>query len=264
MQQTEQHNDKRPPRLNLPFVRRKVDFGTWVYEHRSSILVTVIIYLLFAIAFVAADIVVERSKAQTEIAIDFSELEKLQEELRRAQEINRELNRVVQQNEPVRNVISNEHGLNEQLDDHRTDAKSIYEEAEKVQQQMRDNAADYALGLKEADKAAQRNEDKGGEKKTAKVRGNVSVSYSLFDPVRHARRLPVPAYMCEGGGEVVVNITVNPSGEVIDCSVDDACSEDNACLRSSALAKARQSSFNADPSAPAKQYGTISYLFVPQ
>lgn len=263
MPQIEQHNDKRPPRLNLPFTRRKVSFGVWVYEHRSSILVTVIIYLLFAIAFVAADIVVERSKAQTEIAIDFSELEKLQEELLRAQEINRELTRM-SYNAPVRNAISNEHGLNEQLDDHRTDAKSIYEEAEQVQQRMRDNAADYALGLQEADRAAQRNDDKGGEKKTARVMGNVSVSYSLTDPVRHARRLPVPAYMCEGGGEIVVNIVVNPSGEVVDCSVDEAYSEQNSCLRSAALEKARASRFNMDESAPAKQYGTISYVFVPQ
>lgn len=235
----------------------------WAYEHRGSILVTVIVYLLFGIAFVAADIVVESSKAQVEIAIDFSELEQLQEELKRAQEINRELSRVVD-NSPVRNAISNENALNEKLNDHRTDASRIYAEADAVQQRMRDNAADYQQGLAAADEAGRRNKNAEGEKKTAKVMGNVSVSYWLSDPIRHARKLPVPAYMCEGGGEVVVNITVNQSGDVIGCSIDESSSENNQCLRSAAEAKARESKFNADFSAPEKQYGIISYIFVPQ
>lgn len=235
----------------------------WAYMHRGAILITVAVYLLFGIAFVAADIVVERSMAQTEIILDFTDLEKIQEELERAKEINRELTRQMDDS-PVRNAISNENALNEQLDDHRTDAKSIYDEADRVQRDMRDNASDYELGLAAADAAARRNEEKGGEKKTTRVMGNVSVSYSLMDPIRHARKLPVPAYMCEGGGEVVVNITVNPSGEVIAASIDDSFSEPNSCLRSAALSKARASLFNADSSAPAKQEGTISYLFVPQ
>lgn len=263
MQQNRPNNSEKRPRLVLPFARKKVNFGMWAYEHRSSILVTVIIYLLFGIAFVAADIVVESSRAQTEIVLDFGELEQLQEDLKRAQELNRELSRVVD-NSPVRNVVSNENALNEHLDDHRTDAGKIYAEADAVQQRMRDNAANYELGLAEAKKAGERSEEKGGGEKSTRVMGNVSVSYSLMDPIRHAKRLPVPAYMCEGGGEVVVNITVNPSGDVIACSIDEAYSENNACLRSAALAKARVSKFNADASAPAKQEGTISYLFVPQ
>lgn len=263
MQQDKQQNNQKRPRLNLPFVKRKVDLGMWAYEHRGALMVTVIVYLLFGIAFVAADIVVERSQAQTEILLDFSELEQLQEELKRAQEINRELSREMDDS-PVRNAISNENALNEELNDRRTDAKSIYDEADRVQQRMRDNASDYEQGLAAADAAGRRTQEKEGENKTTRVMGNVSVSYSLTDPIRHAKRLPVPAYMCEGGGEVVVNITVNPSGEVIAASVDDAYSEQNACLRSAALSKARTSLFNADSSAPAKQYGTISYLFVPQ
>jgi TonB family protein len=240
-----------------------VDFGMWAYEHRGAILLSIIIYLLFGIAFVAADIVVERSQAQTVIALDFSELEQLQEELKRAQEINRELSRQVDAS-PVVNAISNEHGLNERLNDHRTDASSIYAEADAVQQRMRENASDYEMGLAAADEAGRRTEEKGGERKTSRVQGNVSVSYWLSEPVRHAVRLPVPAYMCEGGGEVVVNITVDPSGEVIDCSIDESYSENNSCLRRAALEKARVSKFNADSSAPARQQGTISYLFVPQ
>ena len=97
-----------------------------------------------------------------------------------------------------------------------------------------------------------------------KVKGKVTVSYSLKDPVRHALRMPVPAYMCQGGGEVVVNIVVNRNGEVLDAKIDEALSEQNTCLRQAALAKAAASVFNADSSAPARQRGTISYLFISQ
>ena len=36
------------------------------------------------------------------------------------------------------------------------------------------------------------------------------------------------------------------------------------CMRSSALGSARRSRFNIDDSAPARQQGTITYIFIPQ
>lgn len=50
------------------------------------------------------------------------------------------------------------------------------------------------------------------EHQDRKVKGRVTVSFSLTDPVRTSRYLAVPAYKCEGGGEVVVEITVNRGG----------------------------------------------------
>ena len=69
------------------------------------------------------------------------------------------------------------------------------------------------------------------------------------------------AYQCEGGGEVVVGITVNPSGEVVAAKV---ASGGDDCMREAALEAARNSLFNIDDSAPARQSGTITYLFIPQ
>ena len=88
-----------------------------------------------------------------------------------------------------------------------------------------------------------------------------TVSFSLTDPVRTRRYLEVPAYQCEGGGEVVVGITVNPSGEVVAAKV---ASGGDDCMREAALEAARNSLFNIDDSAPARQSGTITYLFIPQ
>lgn len=236
--------------------------GIWAYDHRVSILVTVVAYVLFGVAFVAADIIIERKNSQVEIMVDLTDLEALQEELERAQELNRLLNERYEQS-PTANKISNENALDENLDDHRTNAREIYSEADQVQQRIRDNAAEYALGLEKERQILDQHYE--GEKiENRKVRGNVTVSYSLSEPVRYAVKMPVPAYMCEGGGEVVVDIVVNPSGEVVDCRVNNALSEPNDCLREAALSKASASLFNADPSAPTKQRGTIEYRFIAQ
>ena len=250
------------PRLVLPFGRRKKDPAMWAYEHRTSILITVAAYVLFGVAFVAADVVVSKRETQSEILLDLTDLAELQKELERAQELNRMLNERYD-NADVSNRISNENALDDNLEDHRTDARSIYAEADRVQQSVRDNAADYALGL-ERERELLDQHYEGEQIENKRIRGNVTVSFSLSNPVRNAVRMPVPAYMCEGGGEVVVEITVNTSGEVIDCKVVERESTKNSCLREAALAKAGESLFNADPSAPARQKGTISYLFVAQ
>ena len=99
------------------------------------------------------------------------------------------------------------------------------------------------------------------EHQDRKVKGRVTVSFSLTDPVRTSRYLAVPAYKCEGGGEVVVEITVNRAGDVTNARVVEGGDE---CMRSSALGSARRSRFNIDDSAPARQQGTITYIFIPQ
>lgn len=263
MAETPQQN-KAPkrPKLNLPFVRRRVDVGVWAYDHRISILIVVAAYVLFGVAFVAADVVVSSKRSQVEILMDLTDLEALQEELRRAQELNKLLNERYD-NSPTANRISNENALDDNLEDHRTDASKIYSEADEVQQRIRDNAEAYALGL-EGERKILEERYEGEKIENRKVRGNVTVSFSLANPVRYAIKMPVPAYMCEGGGEVVVDIVVNTSGEVIDCKVNDALSAKNSCLREAALAKAGTSLFNADPTAPARQKGTIEYMFVAQ
>ena len=43
----------RPNRLKLPFDNRSQDIGTWAYDHRIGLCVTIIIYLLLGIGFFA-------------------------------------------------------------------------------------------------------------------------------------------------------------------------------------------------------------------
>ena len=260
---SENQKSTKRPKLNLPFKKKRFDPVIWVYEHRTAILATVLSYVLFGIAFVTADIVISRQSDEGEIMIDLTDLAKLQEELERAQELNRLLNEQYEDSE-VSNDISNENALDESLEDHRTDASQLYGEAERVQERVRQNAKAYQQGLEAERKLLDRHYEGEGEIANKKVKGRVTVSYSLKDPVRHALKMPVPAYMCQGGGEVVVNIEVNRNGDVLSAKIDESLSEPNACLKEAALSKASLSVFNADPSAPARQRGTITYLFISQ
>lgn len=88
---------------------------------------------------------------------------------------------------------------------------------------------------------------------------NSSVSYSLKD--RKDKHLPPPVYLCEENGKIVINITVNSSGAVINTSINKSASNSsNECLIDSALEYAKDARF--DSAAIANQIGTITYIFV--
>lgn len=90
------------------------------------------------------------------------------------------------------------------------------------------------------------------------VNTNSSVSYSLIN--RKDKYLPPPVYLCEESGKVVVNITVNSDGEVIDAYINNTSTSKNNCLTESALEYAKSARFSSDASKQ-KQLGSITYYF---
>lgn len=263
---TEQKKESRPPKLHLPFENKKSDIGEWAYDHRVGLCVTLIAYLVLAIAFVAAKIVVGPKPAIQGIVIDMKTLAELElEKMRLEQEVRQ---RQMAQSEAdwksVRNQYSNENASTERTGSERmSNDPSLQEKAEAIGDRMRANRDAYERGLAEERAIRERMGNNGTDESTpdTRAKGRVTVSFSLIDPVRMRRHLEVPAYQCEGGGEVVVNITVNPSGEVIAAKVQSGGDE---CMRQAALSAARNSLFNIDNNAPARQTGTITYLFIPQ
>ena len=257
--------EPRRPKLRLPFDNRREDAGEWAFDHRAGLCVTLIAYLLLAIAFVGAKIVVGGRPAAQGFYIDLQQLEQLAAEKER---LEREVRRR-QQQEPIdwksiRNDVSNENAkLDESLrDDRGTNTAALNDAADAAQERMRANREAYEQGLAEERAIRERRgKEDGAERQDRKVKGRVTVSFSLTDPVRTSRSLNIPAYRCEGGGDVVVEITVNRAGEVVNARVQSGGDE---CMRESALRAARVSRFNIDQSAPARQQGTITYIFIPQ
>ena len=248
----------RRPRLKLPFDNRKEDAGVWAYDHRIGLCVTIIAHLVLMIAFVSSKIVVGRRPHTQGMFIDLQTLAELEKERDRLEQQVRER----QQQDPidwksVQNQVSNENALNEKLrDDRGTNAAALNDAAAEAERRMQANREAYERAIRERNGAG-----KDEERQDRKVKGRVTVSFSLTDPVRTSRSLNIPAYRCEGGGDVVVEITVNRAGEVVNARVQSGGDE---CMRESALRAARVSRFNIDQSAPARQQGTITYIFIPQ
>ena len=87
---------------------------------------------------------------------------------------------------------------------------------------------------------------------------NSSISYSLVN--RTKIDIPPPIYLCEMGGKVVINITVNSKGTVTSTAFNNSSTTDNGCLVEHALEYAKASKFNAD-SSRSTQIGTITFIF---
>ena len=260
---TEKNGRKSParPRIRLPFDNRREDAGTWAYDHRIGLCVTLIAYLVLMIVFVSSKIVVGRRPSQQGMYVDLQSLAELERERDR-------LEREVREQDPVdwssiRNQASNENMLNEQLQDDRgTNTAELNRAAAEAEARMQANREAYEEGLAEERAIRERRgREEGSERQDRRVKGRVTVSFSLKNPVRTSRWLEVPAYRCEGGGEVVVDVTVNRAGEVTAARVAEGGDE---CMREAAIRAARASLFNIDSSAPVKQSGTITYIFIPQ
>lgn len=97
------------------------------------------------------------------------------------------------------------------------------------------------------------------QQKDQGVNRKSTMSYSLVD--RTDVYLPTPIYLCEVGGKIVINITVNAEGDVVDAYVNSSSTSSNECLIDHALEYAKQAKFNADPSKQS-QIGSITFLFI--
>lgn len=86
-----------------------------------------------------------------------------------------------------------------------------------------------------------------------------TISYSLSN--RKKIYIPVPVYLCEVDGKVVINITVNANGNVTDTYVNTSSNTSNACLIKHALEYAEKSKFSSDDS-KASQIGSITFNFI--
>lgn len=267
----------RPPRIALPFEqrRRKGDAGDWVYRHRVGLLVTVVLYLIAAIMFISYKIVINGNQTATMYIdlVDPNEPEPVKPEEveppKPAEQID------AGQYERVMNRASDQNSkLTSLKDDRGTQTQELYEEAKRVQEQLAAGQQAFREGMDEL--AAMSKRQRGGaqsptspasmskssssKRQTVKVQGNVTVSYDLAG--RMATYLHVPAYQCREGGTVVVGITVNRNGEVVNAAVEKA--SPGECIASRAVQAALASTFNADAGAPDKQRGTITYVFVAQ
>ena len=145
-------------------------------------------------------------------------------------------------------------------DDRHKNPNQVYDEARELQRKL-DASRAAALREQGSDDVAANNENLPKEN-AQQYQGPSVISYTLDG--RKAISLPVPAYKCQGGGDVSVQITVNRKGYVVAAQVIESVSSSDECIVRSAIAAAKRSRFRASTTAPEKQVGEIVYRFIAQ
>jgi hypothetical protein len=92
--------------------------------------------------------------------------------------------------------------------------------------------------------------------------GESNIVYYLEN--RYHLSLPVPVYLAQGGGQVIVDIAVNKNGRVVGASARKDESIRDEQIYFYAEIAASKTVFNANPAAPDIQKGTIHYTFIAQ
>lgn len=85
-------------------------------------------------------------------------------------------------------------------------------------------------------------------------------SFNLNGRSIGAGGLPRPAYTIQEEGRIVINITVDPKGNVLFAEIGKGTNIDNTSMRKSALDAAKRAKFNSISGAN-NQSGTITYLY---
>ncbi len=93
-------------------------------------------------------------------------------------------------------------------------------------------------------------------------KGKSNIHYFLAN--RYHARLPIPVYLAQGGGEIIVDIVVARNGRVLNAAPRSNPNIADLTILAYAKQAAEKTWFNADASAPEKQKGTITYNFVAQ
>ncbi|WP_417871844.1 hypothetical protein [Winogradskyella sp.] len=124
------------------------------------------------------------------------------------------------------------------------------------------NSNAYALNSEETESYKKLQEELNKRLENKKLadehaKSKSTLTYSLTG--RIMQDYDIPRYLCETGGKIVVNITVNEKGIVTDASINGSSNSSNQCLINRALEYAKEALF--DTSSKTKQIGTITFMF---
>lgn len=236
-------------------------------DDKAGLYLTIIFHLVIIIVLLVYSIGLQVSK-ETSFVLDFTKYEELEKEQKEAElkrSVSEELDELIAAGRKgtPRNVTVNR-SSSALKDDRHSNPNEVYDDARRLQERL--NAS-----KEEAQKMEQEEEGISLEKKKKETKSDAapyqgpSVLSWTLDGYR-AISLNIPAYKCEGGGDVSVSIIVNKNGYVIGTKIIEGVSSEDRCLREYALKAAGTSRFMAKDKSnvPDRQVGEIVYRFIPQ
>ncbi|MGE0078953.1 MAG: energy transducer TonB [Bacteroidales bacterium] len=235
-------------------------------DHKVGILSTIIFHLLVLIAILFSKIETRKEYYGSTIEMEFEQpKEEKDEVLQKTVLLPKDVTNPDFESEAIKNyaVDASEKDLNPGLSDEKNiDADELYNEANRLKEQMQNNKQLYEEAQKSPEGIIPNTPEKNiPEQKKNQYKGPTVASYYLEG--RKAIRLPIPSYMCELGGQVVVNIEVAPDGRVVNADIDKVNSVSDECINDAAIDAAKRSLFTSS-TGRLKQKGSITYLFVKQ
>ena len=237
----------------------------------TAVMATIIIHLTVAVIFVSVKISALKREIVAEIILSIDE-EMPDEDMEKALELAK--SDQLQGISPEEMVNINKNIADKPLDlDPKEYEEMVREEMVRSgllnernlidQQKMAEEAGieDIIATPEEVKPQVTEKKEKPQEKGT--FRGPTRIFYDLAG--RHHVYLPIPSYKCEGAGQVMLAIVVDRSGNVLRAELASKLSTTrDQCLTETAVEHALKTKFNADQSAPEKQGGYLTFVFVSQ
>lgn len=241
-------------------------------RHKIGILSTILLHLVITTAFLVVSMRSKNVQQTNRIVLDFSQDEDMQKELEEMQKKEKmqaspkEFIKEMQQEYLGKTIPVNE------ADE--SDAKKSIEQMEsEIKKEL--GVSDYSerdTGTIQKIEPPKKKETPQIEKKKDFInekgepsvfRGATTISYNLKG--RQYLYIPTPQYQCEKGGKVTLDVVVNPKGYVLSAEPNYSKSQiSEECIIESATKAALTTRFDEKPGAPAKQPGTITFIFVAQ
>ena len=227
---------------------------------------TLVFHILLFSVFLLADIRIKGNVKEEEILIEFPDNIPEQEIPDDAEE------QLAEETVPLDNVNNTTNTASNRLARENTtstdkffddDYKKELEAAQQLRSNVSNQLSKEVVDMSELKMPVETTE--GMDKDSIKnviYAGESNIVYYLEN--RYHVSLPVPVYLAQGGGTVIVNIKVNRQGRVTEADPQANSSIHDEQIFLYAREAALRTVFNTDSNAPVSQSGSIHYTFVAQ
>ena len=225
-------------------------------------------HILLFVAFILADIDMKGNVKNEEIIIEFPDI---------LPDFNESIIEHEQSDEQVDNMANNENNLSNvasnrsAIENTTTSAEEFFdkeylkeiEAAKKLVSDVTNQLSKEVVDMDDIKMPVETTEGMNPDSiKNIVYAGESNIIYYLEN--RYHISLPIPVYLAQGGGKIIVDIEVNQQGIVTKATTRPNRSIKDEQIFLYAQASAKRTIFNSDYSAPATQKGTIHYTFISQ
>lgn len=240
-----------------------------------GILGTVIFHLIAAIIFMSFQLKSLEKPLDEEIIFDFSSMPDPEIIKKEIELVPNQIEKILQGDEEMLNIARNLSNKSEKKIDASDYIDKVKEELIKSgklgennyideQKKAAENKGDEAIAVENKKNSKEEKSDQDeSQKMAANYKGPTRIYYDLAG--RNHLYLPIPIYLCQSSGKVMLNIEVSQQGDVTKAQINPSQSTtSDPCLIETAVNTALLSRFNPDAKAQKIQKGTLTYIFVAQ